>query len=203
VVLKGRKERSIPDPQLVEEFKRIRDGHKNALKMHSARVTLGASVIRVFAKETKDPLMEVLRKLPIDKLSKLRNDKDFSKWFEDALKDIAKVIKRRNPNRPSIYPGYKWGHASKVLCVYLKVVVCESRLFTDEEAERISPWLYTPIDSIIIKHLKEQGQEPRFSRIKEIDSSEKFYAVQELLGRAADAVGVPRIWFDDIWAERQ
>jgi len=42
-----------------------------------------------------------------------------------------------------------------------------------------------------------------FKAIKEIDTTEKFYDVQELLGEAAAKVGVPRVWFDDNWGDRQ
>lgn len=38
--------------------------------------------------------------------------------------------------------------------------------------------------------------------IKEIDSAEKFFGVQDSLGEAAKKARVPRIWFDDIWGMR-
>ena len=50
----------------------------------------------------------------------------------------------------------------------------------------------------------EQGKtELNFSQIKQIDSRKDFYSVQNILGEAAQKAGVPRIWFDDNWGDRQ
>jgi hypothetical protein len=80
-----------------------------------------------------------------------------------------------------------------------------SRYFTDADAARISPWLYSPIDRVVIDRLRKlHGPLPfRLQQIKDIDESEKFYLVQDLLGQAAAKVGVPRVWFDDNWGDRQ
>jgi len=43
----------------------------------------------------------------------------------------------------------------------------------------------------------------RFSKIKEIDSRAKFYEAQKQLSSAADTAGIPRVWFDDNWGDRQ
>ena len=73
----------------------------------------------------------------------------------------------------------------------------------DAEAARISPWLYSPIDHVVINRLwKLHGPLP-FWQIKGIDTPDKFYLVQDLLGQAAAKVGVSRVWFDDNWGDRQ
>jgi hypothetical protein len=42
-----------------------------------------------------------------------------------------------------------------------------------------------------------------FKRIREIDTAKKFYDVQTALGAAAREAGVPRVWFDDNWSDRE
>jgi hypothetical protein len=116
---------------------------------------------------------------------------------------VAEVIKRLNGENPKIFPGYLWGHSTKVLTLYVREIVLNSRYFTDRQVEQMSCWLYTPIDSIIIKRLLDRGAQLSFRSIKQIDTAEKFYSVQELLGEAAAQVGVPRVWFDDNWGDRQ
>jgi len=54
-----------------------------------------------------------------------------------------------------------------------------------------------------MRRLTKLGYPLRFSSIKGIDSPEKFYGVQDMLAQAAAEVGVFRIWFDDIWGDRQ
>ncbi len=63
-------------------------------------------------------------------------------------------------------------------------------------------WLYVPIDGINIRRLRHCGLSLDFAKIKEVDTPQKFYSVQELLGEAAKRAGVPRIWFDDNWGDR-
>jgi hypothetical protein len=60
-----------------------------------------------------------------------------------------------------------------------------------------------PIDGVVIRGLKALGIPPPFTKIKEIDTREKFYWVQYALEGPARSVGVPRVWFDDIWADQQ
>jgi len=191
------------EANLVGEFQRIRDNHERALQKAAARAVLGSSVIRVFASGTKKHLLPVLAAVPVDKLVELNDASEFKSWFEGQLEIVAQEIKQRNPNNSRIYPGYKWGHAAKVLNLYLWEVVLGSRYFTDSEMSRIRPWLYVPIDGLVIRRLRQMGLRLPFAKIKEIDSPEDFYFVQDLLGEAAAQVGVPRIWFDDIWGDRQ
>lgn len=167
-----------------------------------ARVTLGGSVIRVFEPGTKSDLLLALANLPIDDLPDI-SDVEFKHWFECQLAVIAKCINKRNKNNTRVQPGYKWGHATKVLTIYLREMVSHSRYFGDADAQRIEHLLYCPIDRITIASLKAVGHRPTgFERIKEIDTPRKFYGVQELLGRVAKQLDVPRVWFDDGWGDR-
>jgi hypothetical protein len=84
---------------------------------------LGASVIRVFAAGTKPSLTNALGHVAVDELRAICNVNSFKAFFEDELSQIARVIKRLNSDNTRIYPGYKWGHASKVLCLFLRDVV--------------------------------------------------------------------------------
>ena len=189
--------------KLLEEYQRISRDHSKALKVTSARVVLGSSVMRVFEPGTKEDLSPCLVAVDVEKMPKLGGQEQFRSWFERNLDRVANAINRRNARNRRIYPGYKWGHATKVLTLYLREIVHNRRYFSDADVERISPWLYTPIDSIAIKRLRHLGCPLPFKAIKEIDTTEKFYDVQELLGEAAAKVGVPRVWFDDNWGDRQ
>jgi hypothetical protein len=190
---------------LDEEYRRIAAAHRAATRHFTARSCIPASVTRVFATGTKAALLPVLAKVPVDELPKLDGEAAFRAWFERQLGLVAATILRLNPPdiRPGIHPGYKWGHASKVLALYLRDLVLYSRYFPDADAQRIASWLYCPIDSIVMKRLRELGEKPGVFLIAGIDSPKKFWHVQDTLGAAAARAGVPRVWFDDNWGDRE
>jgi hypothetical protein len=187
---------------LLKEFKEIKKNHREAIKKTAARVVLGPSVMRVYAKGTRDALLPELSKIDIDVLPTLAIQEHFSDWFNARVGRIARVIIRLNPNNSRIRPGVKWGHATKIMAIFVRDLVLSSRYFSEAEAERLSYFLHVPLDGIIIGRLKELGVSLPFDRIKRIDTQDKFYGVQETLSRAAAEVGVPRVWFDDNWGNR-
>ena len=179
----------------MEEFRRIKEEHPKALRMRAARVVLDGSVVRVFEKGTKAKLIPVLHGMQVDGLIELSDEGDFRRWFEGQLEMVASKIKECRS-----HSGYQWGHATKILNLYLRELVLNSRYFAEEAAKRIEPWLYTPIDRIAIENLRRLGISLPFKYIKDIDSRDKFFDLQRELGRAAEQAGVPRVWLDDNWA---
>jgi hypothetical protein len=147
--------------------------------------------------------LAALGRVQIDLLARLTSEGQFTAWYEKELRRIAAAIRRKNKRNHRIHPGYKWGHATKVLNLFVREIVLQSRYFTDRQTVRLSRWLYTPVDSVVIRRLREMGLRPQFRNIKSIDTSRKFYAVQQWLRKAAKPVGVPAVWFDDNWGDRQ
>lgn len=190
---------------LDDEYRRIAAAHRAATRHFTARSCIPASVTRVFAAGTKAALLPVLAAIPVDELPALAEEAAFRTWFERHLDVVAKAILRLNPPevRPGIHPGYKWGHSSKVLALYLRDLVLYSRYFADADAERIAFWLYCPVDSIVMKRMRELGERPGVFQISGIDSAQRFWHVQDTLGAAAARAGVPRVWFDDNWGDRE
>jgi len=186
---------------LGDEFARIKDQHKERMKFVSARDALSPSVTRVFAPGTKEGVLPVLLGIDVDLIPGFDGQDNYRQWFEENLERVAQRIGDLNSEkaRPSIYPGYKWGHAAKILNVYVRNVVIYSRYFPDEVVERISHWLYCPIDSYIISRLNSIGCKPPCALIKDVDTAEKFCDTQACLQRAAARCGVPAVWFDDNW----
>ena len=189
--------------RLKNEYERIKENHLQALRRTAARVVLGASVVRVFRPGTKQDMLNVLERTDIEGLRRLTSQRQFTKWFETELRLLAAAIRRKNRDNARINPGYKWGHATKILTLYVRDLVLSSRYFSDGQARRMSGWLCSPIDSVVIKRLRKLGVRLPFASIKQIDTRQKYYAVQDMLNDAAARVGVPRVWFDDNWGDRQ
>ena len=186
------------------EYRRLAAAHRAATRWFTARSCIPASVTRVFAAGTKADLVPLLARLPVDELPGLADEAAYRAWFTRQLDFVAATILRLNPPavRPGIHPGYRWGHATKVLALYVRDLVLFSRYYTDVEVEQIAPWLYCPVDSVVMKRLRELGERPGISQISGIDSPQRFWRIQDLLGAAAAAAGVPRVWFDDNWGDR-
>jgi hypothetical protein len=197
--------KSTPELQetLVAEFIRVKTDHVKALQARAARAILGASVMRVFAAETNDDVRPLLEQLPLQELTALKGELDYKVWFDAKTQLVANKLLIRNADNDRVNPGLRWGHATKILALFIRDMVLSSRLFSDAEAKRIAPWLYTPIDSIAMERMRRLGADLGFSLIKDIDTHDKFYGVQNALGDAARKVGVPRVWFDDNWGDRQ
>lgn len=190
---------------LQNTFAVIHENHRQNICRRAARVTLGASVMRVFAEKTKGDLLHAFEEMRIEELSAIQGEPEFTTWFEQQLDKVADAILVKNPittEWSAVHPGYKWGHATKILCLYLREVVECSRYFTQEQVDRIRGWLFVPIDGLVIKQLKKDGSKLPFKQIKDIESRKMFMDVQEELGKAARNAGVPRIWYDDAWLNR-
>jgi hypothetical protein len=189
---------------LEDEYRRIAKAHHAATRSFTARSCIPASVTRVFAAGTKAMLVPLLVRIPVDELPRLADQAAYRGWFTRQLDLVADGILRLNSpaTRPGIHPGYKWGHATKALALYVRDLVLFSRYFTDADVERIAPWLYCPVDSVVMKRLRELGEKPGVYQISGIDTAESFWRIQDLLGDAAASAGVPRVWFDDNWGDR-
>jgi hypothetical protein len=189
--------------KLAEKFRCIKKLHRKTIQRKHARLTIGSSVGRVLKKDSKEQIWPILEKIPVDEIVQLQGEQDYKNWFEKHLDVLAQKIAETNRGNRRIYPGYKWGHATKILCLYLRSVVMDGEYFPQNYKKKIKYWLYCPIDSQVMNALKKYGVNLPFDKIKGIDKPEKFYDVQDKLKQAASEVGVPRIWFDDVWADRQ
>ena len=186
---------------LHHEFNRISRDHSSLVAQHASQVVLGASVMRVFVPQTKKDLLPFLPALPLLELEEINNQEGFEKWFTLQLNRLARRILLKNKDNPRVNPGYKWGHGTKILSLYLREVVLNSRYFNDRTTRKISPFLYVPIDSKIMDKMRKLGFKLPFNKIKDIHTKQQFMQIQQILGDAAAKVQVPRIWFDYIWGE--
>ena len=80
---------------LFEEFRNIKANHKNALMQRGARVCLGSSVIRVFAKDSKQKIASVLTEICLDELNDIESQEMFRQWFEKELSKLLKQLRRQ------------------------------------------------------------------------------------------------------------
>jgi len=195
--------------ELVNRFEGLHGNEKRAIVERKAKTVLGGSVIWVFREGTKKDLVRALKRLRIDRLRKCRSQQEFYRFFTKALGVVDQAILLKNRGNKTIGTGHKWGHAAKVTCLYIRGIVLHTRYFNDATAKRLRPFLFVPVDKIVLRELRRCGVklESKAKAIKQIDSKKKFFEIQDLLAKAArqaerrKGTDVPRILFDDVWSE--
>lgn len=191
---------------LLDVFKETKEKHQQALKNRFAREVLGSSIIRVFEKNSKNGLiLSLTKKVDIDRLKKINNHSDYAKWHTVNLVPIAKEILKTNSNNKRISGGEKWGHAAKILNLYVfNCVLNNSALFTRKQSEILQNFLHVPIDNLIIKELKRCNQKVPSNNIKGITSKKHYDKFQEILSFHSKQINIPAIYFDDyVWGLRK
>ena len=169
----------------------------------AARIVLGPSVMRVFEQGTTRRLLPVLERTNIPQLRRVTTQARYKRWFERNLERVAKAIEASNRRNTRIRPGLKWGHATKILCLFVREIVLRTRLLTDAEVTRLERFLYVPLDSVVRRELRGCGINLPGTGIKHICRPNHFYNAQDRMAEAAERAGVPRICFDDVWANRE
>jgi len=186
--------------KLADKLAKFKSVERQSIIHRTAKVTLGASVVRPFLPKTKKDLTKALRKISIDQLKACRNQEEFDQFFVDNLAIVDRALKKRNSKNGRMGRGRKWGHGTKVLCLYLRGIVMHTRYFNDRTAKRLSHFLYVPIDRIVLKQLKKWGVPLQQTGIRDIETEEQFREIQAWLTTAAKMARAPRILFDDIWS---
>ena len=120
---------------LIEEYERIRRTHADADRHFFARVVLGSSVIRVFQKGSKPIIMRALLRLDVGALQAVRSQKAYTRIFEDHLEQLARAVRRSNRLNNRLKPGLKWGHATKILCLFHRDLVVHCRYFPKKKLQ--------------------------------------------------------------------
>lgn len=193
-------------PEAIERtVRRFREIHSRRIESclrWAAYASTVPSVMRVFRPGSRQDVLPTLLSVAVDELRNVAGADDYRRWYIRALDQLVESLQRRNRDNTRVQPGLRWGHATKILSIYVREVLFHTRYFTEDEYRRTGPFLYVPFDSIVMRELVSCGVTLPFFQIKSIDSEEKFFSAQDLLFRSAEAVGTWAIWFDDVWAAR-
>lgn len=187
--------------KLVENFREIKIRQKDSAIKRTALVTLGASLIRVFEKKTKEDLLEVLGSVPIADLRKINSESKFETFYKLQLNRIERAVLKRNAKNKKLGKGLKWGHCTKVLSIFLREIVLRSRIFPDTRVDQLKPFLYAPLDSKVLRRLRKCGLAKVPHKINKLKTARQFWELQESIRKAAKEAGTFAIYLDDVWVE--
>jgi hypothetical protein len=208
-------------PQVIEKMKVIktkrrrfgetRDDPSNRMDIYaavrgwrayeSADRALGASVIRVFRKGTKQDILNAVQQIDFARFDRASTQRQYFGAFKAALDLVARSLRKRNSRNTKVNPGLKWGHAAKILNIVIRDLTFVGQ-FDEAQVDRLEKFLYCPIDRVILKSLRDRGYGKYLDNgIKDIDSETKFHEVQAIIDVNARRVKIPRVWWDDLQTE--
>jgi hypothetical protein len=187
---------------ILAKYMQIKIAHNDCVIEKIASAILGPSIIRVFKKNTKDDIINVLKRISIDDVKKVMESRNlFKKWFLTTSLKVSKVLQSSNMDAGS----KRWAHATKITSIYLRDLICRcARDLTKREYARIEKMLYVPLDKIVLKRLNKLCStcDHRFKipkSMSELKEKKQFFHIQDCLYYHASKIGIPAIWFDDIW----
>lgn len=167
-----------------------------------AKVTLGSSVIRTFKSGTKEHLESALKKIDLDSLKLVKSKEQYDAWHLVQLNAVSKALSKTEGNGVKLGKGIKWGHAAKVLNIFIALLVFYSPVFEGyKNIGIIKNYLHAPFDSKVFKKLKELGVKDVPTSIKSIDLVRYRY-LQNVIYSAARNTRVSPFLLDEIaWPE--
>lgn len=186
--------------KLTKVFADIKKNHKAYALQRIIKNCVGPSTLRTLAPGTKSDIAKLLSNIEVHSMKAINSEEEFMDWFTEHVKLIGQHLKMKNRNTKR-NASLTWGYGSKILALYLRDLFNCNQLVTSREAKKFTPWLYCPIDRIILRQIgKSPGINQNIKGILDIDSSEKFYKIQRHLKTHANAAKTHRVYFDDIWA---
>lgn len=160
---------------------------KNVFEVKTENIIIMAinftSMVRVFNKNSKKQIIELLRNYFFEKISKLNTKSDFDEMHSDFCKDFINKIKtasRNNKTKESNSASY--GQAAKVFDVAIKVFVYYCKMPDAKVARKIQPFLNAAIDTPILKHLKNKypDSKTKAKSLQKIDA-EQYINLQKIV----------------------
>lgn len=185
----------------VYQYLSIEKNYKHAIKMRVCKIILGSSVIRAFKPKTKADLLISLIKIDFKGLYSINSEKKYDAWHKKRVDAIYKSLLRNNEVKfKDDLEGLKWGHATKILNLYIGHLLYYSPYFGNAKyINRIYTYLHTPLDSKVFKVLKKSMVATPKS-IKSIRRVE-YLTIQQILREKAKPFSIASIVFDEYaWA---
>ena len=176
--------------------------YKRAVKKRIAKIILGSSVIRAFEKDSKPLLLNCLINLEVDTLATIKTESEYDKWHSRKITSIYNCLLKTNKRKfKKNLVGLKWGHATKVLNLYVGHLYYYSPYYGKLKRKfKAHLFFHIPLDSKVFAALKKCNVDvPK--NIKTINVV-IYKEIQNTLRKVAQKKRVDPLRFDEYaWAE--
>lgn len=178
------------------------ENYKKAIKSRISKIILGSSVIRAFNKETKNDVLKSLLRIDVSKLYEISSIRGYDLWHNQKTASVYKALLKKNAKKfKKDLEGLKWGHATKILNLFMGHLLLYSPYFDNAKyIKRVYGYLHVPIDSKVFALLRQCGVDTPKS-IKSI-TKQDYNNIQEVLRTGASTHLIAPLLFDEYaWAK--
>lgn len=154
------------------------------------------AMARLFKGGTHDALREDLaRRVTPESLSRIQARDEYDAWLLSIVESPCWEPYSRNG-----LAADRWAYFAKLINIVIYEIVANRELSSEEDLQRLRPFLHIPIDSTVTYHLSQlDANFPSVWVLKGM-TREQYFQVQEATRRLAQARGVPPIWFEAAWS---
>ncbi len=176
------------------------DTYKSFVVNRIIKIILGSSVIRAFSKGTKPLLMKGLKAIPINEIDQLTTQTEFDSWHKSQVGKIQTILVRGDKETARFGNGELYGHAAKVVNLYIGHLLLFSQYFKKVTINRVKHFLHVPLDRKVFIALKGEKSIIVPKSIKELIPG-TYDSIQNAIRKHALNAGLPAIYFDEYaWA---
>lgn len=94
----------------------------------------------------------------------------------------------------------RWGYFAKLINIVVYEVASNRELLPEHDWNRVRAFLHVPIDSRVSQYARaHQADFPSVPKLRGM-TKDTYLQIQERLRTLAHDMGVPPIWFEDVWA---
>jgi hypothetical protein len=193
-------------PTISEIFNILKNenSYKPYIKKRIIKIILGSSVIRALPPKSKPSLMTCLDSIALKQLHEVNSQETFDIWHKKQVSKVEACLVKCNAKSQRFEKDEQlFGHAIKVLNLFMGHLVLNSEYFSQEVKARTKYLLHVPLDSKVFSALKN---EPGLNVPKYIKSLTPgtYQAIQKKIREFATKANLPSIYLDDYaWAGDQ
>ncbi len=171
--------------------------HREALIRRRIKfVVEKGAMARLFKGGTNADLQdELFRRIRAAELSRVQTREEYDAWLLSTVESSCWESYSRNG-----LDDDRWAYFAKLVNIMVYEIVANRELFSEEDWQRLRPFLHIPVDVTVTYHLSKL--EPSFPGVWVLKgmTKDQYLRVQEATRRVADRHGVPPIWFEAAWS---
>lgn len=171
--------------------------HRDALVRRRIKfVVEKGAMARLFRGGTSAELQEELfRRLKPSELARVLTLEEYDRWLTRIVELDCWQKYSRNGLKID-----RWAYFAKLINIVVYEIVSNRELFTEEDWERIRPFLHIPIDWNVTYHLIQIDSTFPIPAILKGMSKEEYWRIQKRVRELAATHGLPPIWFEAAWS---
>jgi hypothetical protein len=167
--------------------------HREALIRRRIKfVVEKGAMARLFKKATHKQLQkELASRVRPEELLRIRTRDEFDNWLVSTVELPCWGSFSRHG-----LDADRWAYFAKLVNIVTYEIVANRELFSENDWQRLRPFLHIPVDKTVLDHLSELDTGFTGVRVLKGMTKDEYLAVQNEARRIASGFNVPPIWFE-------